>query len=178
MRGLPLLVCFMAGCAPAGPPAGPWDLVPDVLEYPWLDCELDPATGEPVNPNCVGHEPAVLHISVLLRAEQIVDVVSDAAGILVVRQDQIVAIPTPPTEEWLESNLDDEVWAERSGVISGEPSASLLGLEADERGPTLAFIVVDDPPRDDAGRAIESIVTLSTASEQHEVTLRPVGGEE
>ena len=172
MRTLFLILCFSAGCAP-----GPLDSLPEVLEYAWLKCVFVPETGQLVDPNCVPGDRAILHLSIPLRDDgRTVDIVSDAPGIFVARQDQIEALSYPETGAWLDHAQAGEEWGELSGDIAGDPSSSLFGLTAIEEGQTLAFIVIDAPPRDDSGRALESTVTLSSDGSQHTITLRPIVG--
>lgn len=169
-----IAVILLAGCD-----SGPWDAPAgtviqeiDSFQVSWFGCQVDPATGEALNPTCDLEQPSppvIFPITINVFDEETewpvnnvwVRISSGFKDIYLLPQEVIEAIALPDTENWSDIEATEEVWAEFSGTWEGDYKPTFLETWSDNNGQAQVWVWVQMMPLDPAsGQAKQSSVMV------------------
>ncbi len=168
------LLLAASGCA-----NGPWDAPPgsvlndfEDMRISWFGCQTDPASGEPLNPNCNIEQPSppvifplslsVVNGETLLPVNNVwLSVTTGFKDIYVLPQEVIEAIALPDTDNWSDVAATDEVWAEFSGTFEGDYRPTYLETWTDNNGQVDVWVWIQKMPIDpSSGQAVQSSILV------------------
>jgi hypothetical protein len=170
---------------------GPWDAPPnavigevDPLKVAWFGCQLDPATGMPMNPSCDIEQPSPpvifpLTIDVYDEDTEVpvnnvwVRFTTGYVDIYVLPQEVIEAVALPDSTNWTDIAETSEVWAEFSGSFEGDYRPTFAEVWTDNYGRATVWVWVQRMPVDVAsGQAKESMIMIDIGADSQIVDLQ------
>ena len=169
-----LALFLLAGCD-NGPWEAPYGSVLeeiDSVQVAWFGCQIDPTTGEAMNPTCDLENPSppvILPLTALVYDEELevpvnnvwVRVTSGYRDIYILPQEVIEAIALPDTDNWSDIAQTEEVWAEFSGTWEGEYKPTFLETWTDNNGQADFWVWVERMPLDPAsGQAKQTSIMV------------------
>lgn len=182
-----MLFAALAGCssAPVEAPYYARLVVPEEVSVSWIGCELDTDTGLPTNPQCENSPPIAIRTSVRVinDADDVpmnnvrVYFNSGFSNIYLLPQEVMLAVETPDeaggdgADEW--GNVSEEVWAEFASQYAGDYRPTYHEGFTDSVGNAMVWLWIDEMPRDTSGKAVETEIGVSIASEAKVIKLTP-----
>lgn len=154
------------------------------LKVAWQGCSLDAETGEQENPNCRNSNPLIVRVDARVRdidTELPVNNVrvwfnSTYELIYLLPQEVLEAIEVPVTEGWDEVLARGEVWAEFAGTFEGDYRPTYHESWTDSNGMASVWLYIQEMPRNETGRSVESSIAISIATDVQYLKLAPSAG--
>jgi hypothetical protein len=181
-----VLCASVASCA-----SGPWQAPPGTLigeqediKVAWFACQIDPITGDALNPNCDLEQPSppvIFPLTIFLYDEETdlpvnnvwVEITSGFHDIYLLPQEVIEAVIYPDTENWQDVAGSDEIWAQFSGSFEGDYRPTYLQTFTDNNGLARLWVWVQTMPVDlQAGQAKEAGILIDIGVDKVSVTLQ------